>query len=214
MNAFGFLVLFAIVQNIDNLVFAGAYRLRNVIISSRPNLVIASLSGVATAASVILAGVSHFEATRFGLGSVPDLIGRGILIMIGVWTLVGHFRANLFDPSREASIDHRGTPVGEARAMGMSTALIAGTALALDNIAPCFAFGLVNARQQEIIATGLILAVLTAAFSIVSVSIGQAAGGRGRNQMRWISPNIASGCLMIAIASFDPGDLAQAWLKL
>ena len=56
MNLFTFtlLALFAIAQNIDNFVLAGAYRFKNVLIPKQPNLLIAILSGVAT---VLAAGV-------------------------------------------------------------------------------------------------------------------------------------------------------------
>lgn len=220
MSAFSLLFLFAAIQNIDNLVLAGSYRLRNVIIPLRPNLTIAVLSGFATGAGVMLAGVSQVEAAHFGLGSFSEVVGRGILVMIGAWTLIGYFHAKLFADLDESSSGdnerHSGHNVSTNRneiIMCVSAAMIPGTALALDNIAPSFAFGLVIPKHESIIVAGFILAALTAVLSVVSVWIGQAAGVCGRNRLRWISPEMASGCLMIAIVLLDPGGFAQAWIR-
>jgi putative Mn2+ efflux pump MntP len=215
MSAFIFLILFAALQNIDNFVLAAAYRLKAVSIPLPPNLLIAVLSGLATGIAVILAGVTKGAASNLGFGSASEVIGRGLLIMIGVWTLIGYFRARLFpqltDPVKGAAdpTTRRCAP----QVMRVSEAMIPGIALAVDNIAPSFAFGLQNATHKGITATGFVLAALTAALSVVSVWVGQAVGGQGRNHLRWISPEIASGCLVIAIALLDPGDFAQDWIK-
>ena len=215
-----FLVLFALLQNIDNLVLAGAYRLNSISIPLRPNLVIAVLSGLSTGGAVILAKLSQSEALRFGFGSSSEVVGRSILVMIGVWTLVGYFRARLFlclenSESGEtvAAIIPSGSRGLSGASMSVSAVIIPGTALAVDNIAPSFAFGLVNAKQLNLVAIGLILAALTATCSVFSVWVGQAAGRSGRDYLRWISPELASGCLMIAIASLDPGDFVLDWIQ-
>jgi putative Mn2+ efflux pump MntP len=220
MSALIFLVLFALAENIDNLLLAGAYGLRNVIIPLRANLTIATLSGVATGAGVMSARLSQLEAVHFSLASLSEVVGRGMLIMIGVWALVAHFRAKLF-PDLDARLphpnkprdDHSGSANNDRTVMCVSAAMLPGTALAVDNIAPSFAFGLVNPKPDSIVATGFILAALTAALSVTAVWIGQATGKRGIDHLLWISPTMASGCLMIAIALLDPGALAQAWIK-
>jgi putative Mn2+ efflux pump MntP len=213
------LVVFAVVQNIDNLVLAGAYRLKNVLIPLDPNLTIAALSGIATGGAVFLARFSQCEARHFGFGSFSESIGRSILVMIGVWTLVAYFRARLFpglakpfvttDALGRISIAP-GNFTGSS--MSVSEAIIPGMALAVDNIAPSFAFGLVAARQQNMIATGFALSTLIVVFSVVSVWIGQAFGGRGKKHLHWLAPEIASGCVMIAIALLDPGDFTHGWI--
>jgi putative Mn2+ efflux pump MntP len=221
MSALILVIVFALIQNIDNAMLAIAYRLRNVIIPLRSNLTVAALSGFATGAGVILAGASRFEAANVDLGSFSELVGRGILVMIGIWTLVGYFRSKLFPYLNEALFrdnelngGHNGSTSGDKIIMGVSAAMIPGTALAADNIAPSFAFGLVNSGQGSIIIAGFILAALTAAFSVVSIWIGQAAGVRGKNHLHWTSPKMVSGCLMIAIGLLEPRDFVEAWIKL
>jgi putative Mn2+ efflux pump MntP len=221
MSAFTFLVLYALLQNVDNLVLAAAYRLRNVTITSRSNLIIAGLSGIATGAGVIVAQVVKLNANHFGLGSTTEIIGRGILVMIGVWTLVGYFRARLFPAVNSPHFDERGSALLETRVtaetgrpMSLSEAVISGTALAIDNLAPSFAFGLVNPAPQSLAGAGTILALLTAVFSVASVVVGQAIGARGRNGLRWVSPEIASASLIICIAILDPGDVQELLFHL
>jgi putative Mn2+ efflux pump MntP len=210
------LVIFAAVQNIDNLVLAGAYRLKNVLVSLRSNLTIAALSGIATGGAVFFARFSQFEARHFCFGSFSEAIGRSILVMIGVWTLVAYFRARLFPGFAKsfcAKDGFRRRQSGPANCIGslmsVSEAIIPGTALAMDNIAPSFAFGLVTASQQNLVASGSALSVLIVVFSVLSVWIGQALGRRGRKHLHWMAPEIASGCMMIAIALLDPGDLVH-----
>jgi putative Mn2+ efflux pump MntP len=209
-----FLALFALLQNIDNLILAGAYRLRNVTIGLQSNLIIAVLSGLVSAASVTLAQVTTFETSSLGLGSATELIGRGILVMIGVWTLIAYFRAKLFNDfngSVRTKDDSDNEPAtgsrDQARPMGLSEAMISGTALAIDNVAPSFAFGLVNAGHQNLAAVGIVLGLFTGALSLVSVGLGQRAGAGSRLRLRLISPEFASGCLMIVLAIFDPSEI-------
>lgn len=214
MYALEFIALFALLQNIDNLVLAAAYRLKDVAITWPSNLVIAGMSGIATGAGVALAQAVKLNVGEFGLGSAAEVIGRGILVMIGSWTLVCYFRVKLFSNinapvlKNRPSVSNEGAGASDSgKPMTIAEAIVSGTALAVDNLAPSFAFGLVNPARQSLIEAGATLAILTAAFSVVSVYVGQAIGAEGRSRLRWISPEVASGCLIISIGILDYGDV-------
>jgi len=218
MNALAVLAFFAFIQNIDNMLTAGAYRLKNVVIPIGPNMVMAALSGAATAIGVVIAGLGESTAFHLRYEWVSEAVGRGLLVMIGVWTLAGYFRARLFPQIGDAEErEELELPAGSVRdgsvRMTASAALVPGFALAVDNIAPSFALGLVNLRHGRFIATGVTFTALIMGFSLLSVWIGQAMGRGGKNHLRWVSPEIASGLLMITIAVLGPGDLAEGWFR-
>src|SRR5271166_2406133 len=99
--------------------------------------------------------------------------------------------------------------------------MLAGTALAVDNLAPSFAFGLINPMRQNAFLSGLLLGALAAGFSVVAVLCGQISGRRCRAQFErilpaFITPELISGLLLIGIAvvPFDIDDWATDFLKL
>ena len=227
MSAIAIIVLFAVLQNIDNFVLAAAYRLKNVLIPFRMNVLIAVFSGIATGVPVIVASGLRSEAVQMRLNLVTDVAGRGILLMLGVWTLVGCFRSRLFrqlgKQESNDSDDHRRSAwsVGQTALIRTSEAIIAGTALAVDNLAPSFAFGLINPIREGAFLSGLLLATLTTGVSFVAVVYGQISGRQGRAQFRRFlptvfSPELISGLLLIGIAllPLDINDLAADFLKL
>lgn len=215
MKTLALLTFFAVVQNIDNLLMAGAYRLKGVVIPPGANAVLAALSGFATALGVLIAGLGASTAFHLRYEWLSEAVGRGLLVMLGAWTLAGYFRARLF-PGLGDQRAEPGPPVGEGGGgpsrMTASAALVPGFALAVDNIAPSFALGLVNLRHGQLVTTGAAFTALIMAFSVLSVWGGQAIGRGGNRHLRWISPEIASGGLMILIAVLGPGDLAEGWL--
>ena len=217
----------AVLQNIDNFVLATAYRLKNVVIPTSRNLLIALLSGIATGAPVVAASGLRWEAFQMGLSSTASVAGRGILLMLGVWTLVGYFRSSLFPQLGEEESDNANVPSRSSKSPGPATlistseAMVAGTALAVDNIAPSFAFGLINPMRQRAVSSGLFLGALVAVFSIVAVLCGQISGRKGRAQFQRflpasIQPELISGLLLIGIAviPLDLDDWAVDFLKL
>jgi putative Mn2+ efflux pump MntP len=220
-------VLMALLQNIDNFVLAAAYRLKNVVIPTSANLLIALLSGIATAVPVVVAAGLRSEAVQTGLDNTTGIAGRGLLLMLGVWTLVGYWRSRLFPQLGEAAFDgkedHRRSvkALQKATLIRTSEALVAGTALAVDNLAPSFAFGLINPMRQTPVWSGLFLGALAAGFSIVAVVGGQFSGRKGRAQFHrllpsFITPELVAGLLLIAIALIpaDIDDWAADFLKL
>ena len=100
------IVSLAVLQNIDNFVLAAAYRLKNVVIPASKNLLIALLSGIATGVPVVVASGLRSEAVQIGLNTSAGVAGRGILLMLGVWTLVGYFRSRLFPQLGEEESDN------------------------------------------------------------------------------------------------------------
>jgi putative Mn2+ efflux pump MntP len=227
MSAIAVIVLFAVLQNIDNFVLAAAYRLKNVLIPFKMNLLIALFSGIATGLSIIVASGLRSEAVQMRLDLVTDVTGRGILLMLGVWTLVGCFRSRLFrqlgKQGSNDNDDHRRSAwsAGQAVLIRTSEAIIAGTALAVDNLAPSFAFGLINPVREGGFLSGLLLGTLTAGASFVAVVCGQISGRQGRAQFQRFlptvfSPELISGLLLIGIAllPLDVNDLATDFLKL
>ena len=220
-------VSLAVLQNIDNFVLAGAYRLKNVIIPPSGNLLIALLSGIATGVPVIVATGLSSEAVQMRLDTTFGIAGRGILLMLGIWTLVGYFRSGLFLQLREEDTDekedHRcGVKLpGQEAMIRTSEAIIAGTALAVDNLAPSFAFGLINPMRQSALLSSVLLGILVAGFSIVAVVCGQICGRQGRVQLRrflptFITPELISALLLIgiAVAPMDIDDWAADFLRL
>jgi putative Mn2+ efflux pump MntP len=214
-------VLFATVQNIDNLVVAVAYGLKNVHISLKSNFLIAALSVIATGLALISAIVLRSEAVELGFKPVTDVVGRGILLMLGVWTLVGCFRSKLFWQLSNMESDWPNQD-GISRAAGEMTtaeAAVAGVALAVDNLAPSFAFGLIDLIRQSPFVSGLFLTALTGIFSILAVAQGQFLGRKGYAQCRRffpkiLRPELISGLLFIGIAilPFDIDDWAADFL--
>jgi len=221
------IVSLAVLQNIDNFVLAAAYRLKNVVIPASKNLLIALLSGIATGVPVVVASGLRSQAVQIGLNTSAGVAGRGILLMPGFWTLVGYFRSRLFPQLGEEESDnndvHRRSVKSQRQATSIRTseAMIAGTALAVDNLAPSFAFGLINPMRQNAFLSGLLLGALAAGFSVVAVLCGQISGRRGRAQFErilpaFITPELISGLLLIGIAvvPFDVDDWATDFLKL
>src|SRR6516164_412022 len=205
MAGFFFLVLFALAQNIDNFVLAAAYRLGNVRIPNGSNCLIAVLSGFATAVAA---------TAGWGLGGrvagqqdwhITDSVARGLLIMLGIWTLTGYFRTRLFPQlfaSRQiiSPADTGTNPQQQVAIIGTSEATIAATALAVDNLAPSFAFGLRHAGGHG--SSLLLLSLLTAGLSVLLVGLGQKAAGFGRVRFdnaafRLIVPELISALLII-----------------
>jgi putative Mn2+ efflux pump MntP len=201
--------LFAVLQNIDNFVLAAAYRLQSVKITAPSNLLIAALSAVFTEAAVLAAGCVKIEATRGGWSNYTEIIGRGILVMIGVWTLVGYFRLKFFSQLQKApadSVDHF-LPLTP---MKNREAIVVGTALGIDNLGPSFAFGLVNFQRPG---AGLVLAAFTALVSIALVLAGDVVVVATQRRVECVSPKLVAGCLIVGLAFFDPGDLASGLFK-
>ena len=222
----GFVSL-AVLQNVDNFVLAAAYRLNNVVIPTSKNLLIALLSGIATGVPVAVAAGLRLEAVQMGFNTAAGVAGRGFLLMLGVWTLVGYFRSRLFPQLGEEESDNNEghsrivKSVGKATLIRTSEAMIAGTALAVDNLAPSFAFGLINPVRQNAFLSGLLLGALAAGFSIVAVVCGQISGRTGRQQLQrllpaFIAPELISGLLLIGIAvvPLDMDDWVAEFLKL
>jgi putative Mn2+ efflux pump MntP len=220
-------VSMAVLQNVDNFVLAAAYRLKNVVIPISKNLIIALLSGIATGVPVVLAGGLRSEAVQVGLNATAGIAGRGLLLMLGVWSLVSYFRSRLFsqlgDKAPYDSDDHHHSVklLGQVTVIRASEAMIAGTALAVDNLAPSFAFGLINPMRERPLWSGLLLGALAAAFSVVAVNCGLVFGHKGRAHFQrflpsFITPELISGLLLIGIAlsPADMDDWAADFLKL
>jgi putative Mn2+ efflux pump MntP len=223
MNLFAFtlLALFAVAQNVDNFVLASAYRFKNVRIPEYPNLSIAVLSGLATVLAAAAGWAFGEKAVQRGHWEVTEIMGRGLLIMLGVWTLVGYFRKKLFRQLREredmiAPAGVRQSQPELPKVIGSSEANVAATALAIDNLAPSFAFGV--RHPGFALWSVFLLGVLTAAVSVMCVVLGQSIGRDGRSRfhrstLQFVSPELVSGLLVIAIALFDPGDFAHGLVE-
>jgi putative Mn2+ efflux pump MntP len=219
VNPFSFtlLALFAIAQNVDNFVLAGAYRLKNVRIPRGPNVLIAILSGLATMSAAGVGWAFGETVADKGHWVVLNSIARGLLIMLGVWTIVGYFWKKLFPQLRQLDgdkslADLNASVEGPSVPIHSTEAIVVATALAIDNLAPSFAFGVRHPRYS--FASLLVLALLTATFSVMLVILGQYAGRRKKLRFQhplrhFVSPELVSGCLIIVIALFDPGDFAH-----
>ena len=208
------LFLAAIYQNVDNFALAAAYRIKNVAIPWRTNLLIAVFSGLATGAAVISGYVSgqgvDAEAEHLGLGSISEKTGRGILIMIGAWIMIGYFRSKLFrqlgnspDPTnlgrRSAESEKSNTIVQMRR----SESFVVAVALAADNLGPSFFLGWAGLIRNDVNLSALVLFGLTVLFSVVAVSLGQLAGEKGRIQLRFFPAELIAAALIIGIGLFD-----------
>lgn len=222
MNLVLLFVFFAAVQNIDNLVLAAAYGLKNVHISFRSNLLIGVLSALATGLALLASSVLRWEAVQLGLKPVTEVIGRGVLLMLGIWTLIGCFRSILFRQLGDfKSVEQgRGGFSRPAVVMAAQEAVVVGLALAIDNVAPSFAFGLIDSIRQSPFLSVLSLATLTGVCSIVAVWAGQFMGSKGYGQFQKLRPAILrpeliSGLLLIGIAilPLDTDDLSADLLR-
>jgi putative Mn2+ efflux pump MntP len=214
------LLVAAVYQNVDNFALAAAYRIKNVVIPWRSNLLIATFSGLATGVAVVSGYASgqgiDAGAERLGLGPISERTGRGILIMIGVWILVGYFRSKLFGQLRNsAGATDPGTrssdgikPAAIARMRG-GESFIAAVALAADNLAPSFFLGWAGLIRNDVALSAAVLFGLTTACSLMAVALGQAAGEKGRAQLRFVPAEIVSGCLIIGIALLDSEGLMR-----
>ncbi len=211
--AFLRLVIAALYQNIDNFALAAAYRIKNVTIPLRANLLIGMLSGLATGLAVVIGNASG-RAIDFRLGaSISEKTGRGLLLMIGVWVLVGYFRKKIFPRLREdlqpgsACSPIRGEQENSPAHLPALESLVAGIALAADNLAPSFFLGWAGLIRQSTLISSIVLGSLTAVFSIVAVTLGQNFGKKLTSFFGRIPPELASGSLIIAIALIDPEDI-------
>jgi putative Mn2+ efflux pump MntP len=210
------LFIAAIYQNVDNFALAAAYRIKNVAIPWRANLLIAFFSGLATGAAVISGYVSgqgiDAEAEHLGLGSISEKTGRGILIMIGVWIMIGYFRSKLFrqlgnspDPANPANAE-RTSAESKSNAIVQirrSESFVVAVALAADNLGPSFFLGWAGLIRNDVGLSALVLFGLTVLCSVVAVSLGQLVGERGRLQLRFFPAELVSAVLIIGIGLFD-----------
>jgi putative Mn2+ efflux pump MntP len=222
MSLIALFVVFAAVQNIDNLVLAAAYGLKNVKISSTSNLLIAALSAIATGSALLVSVVLKREAAHLGFEAVTEAIGRGILLMIGIWTLAGCFGSILFRQLGRARSDlpNRATLPEADTLLTTPETMVAGLALAIDNIAPSFAFGLVDSIRQIPLLSISFLTALTGACSVLAVAVGQSLGRKSYGQLDQLfsarlRPELISGLLFIGIAilPLDVDSLVANFLK-
>ena len=214
------LFIAAIYQNVDNFALAAAYRIKNVAIPWRANLLIAVFSSLATAAAVISGCVSgqgiDAEAERLGLGSISEKTGRGILIMIGVWIMIGYFRSKLFrqlgdspeatNPGRTSAESEKSNTIVQIR---RSESFVVAVALAADNLGPSFFLGWAGLIRNDVGLSALVLFGLTLLCSILAVALGQLAGEKGRMRLRFFPAEIVSAVLIIGIGLFDSDDLMR-----
>jgi putative Mn2+ efflux pump MntP len=214
------LFIAAIYQNVDNFALAAAYRIKNVAIPWRTNLLIAFFSGLATEAAVISGFVSgqgvDAKAEHLGLGSISEKTGRGILIMIGVWIMIGYFRSKLFPQlgnSRDPSNPERRSAEGEKNntivQMRRSESFVVAVALAADNLGPSFFLGWAGLIRNDVGLSALVLFGLTFLCSVVAVTLGQLVGEKGRIQLRFFPAEIVSAVLIIGIGLFDADDVMR-----
>ncbi len=202
-----FIALFAVLQNIDNLVLAAAYRWQNVAITWRSNLFIAAFSALFTGLALVGASCAKSGVLVLGLDHYAEIVGRGLLLMIGAWMLIGHFSKALFPQLRRPVLERRPHTFSTSAAeMKLGEALLVGTALAVDNLGPSFAFGLINPATPS---SGFVLSALTGVASLLAVSIGQISGAKTRRYVHGFSPKLIAGCLILSIACFDPGDMTR-----
>jgi putative Mn2+ efflux pump MntP len=207
-----------IYQNIDNFALAAAYRIKNVVIPPRANLLIAILSGMASGGAVAL-GCMLEEKARDCIGDALKNFSCGILIMIGIWMLVCYFRSRLFPqlggPAAEEQPLHTASRTMPAP-MRNREALVVAIALAADNLAPSFLGGLSGTLGGNPVLTGILLVAFTGFCSFAAVAQGQAMGRQGRLRLRHVAPELLSGCMVIGIAVLglveDSNPLSpQAW---
>jgi putative Mn2+ efflux pump MntP len=205
------LALFGFVQNIDNFVFAVAYRWQGIGIDWKANVFIAAVSALFTELAMLAASGTQFEAWRFGLDNYTEVVGRGLLVMIGVWTLAGWLRLKLFPAKNVCAFDAAaGAAPSGAAPMKFREACFLGIALAADNVGPSFAFGLVN---HSTLGLGFALSALTAAGSLAAVRFGQSIGTKGEKRFPVLPPKLVAGCLILAIGLFDPADIVRTGLR-
>ncbi|HZR20568.1 MAG TPA: hypothetical protein VFE51_25020 [Verrucomicrobiae bacterium] len=212
MTALSFVALFSVLQNIDNLVLAGAYRWQSVEITKHSNLFIAFLSALFTELAIVGANWTKTGASLAGWDHYTEAVGRGILVMIGVWTLITHFSRSLFPHLHTPSVERKvhGGLFSMAK-MSFREAAVVGTALAVDNLGPSFAFGLVNPTGPTL---ALTLSALTGLGSVLAVWAGQTLGAKGPRQLQKFPPKLVAGCLILGIAFCDPGDIARDHFRL
>lgn len=203
MAFFLYLLLFAVLQNVDNFVLAVAYRWQKIEIPLSFNLLIAGLSALFTAVGIVAANVTNIEAAQRGWNNYAEVLGRGLLVMMGTWTLIGYFRTRLFP---KLNLPDSEGMVLTTTSMKGRDAFLVGTALAVDNLGPSFAFGLVNRASLGV---GLTLTVLTGIVSVIFVALGVTVGANGQQRLSRLSPKLVTGCLILGIALFDPGDIAR-----
>lgn len=195
-----------IYQNIDNFALAAAYRIKNIVIPWRANMLIAIFSGAASGGAVVLGCMLEEKAQDY-IGDALKSVSCGILIMIGVWILVGYFRSKLFpqlgDPLSDEDTEKLPGNLGardEPTSMNDREALIAAIALAADNLAPSFLGGLSGTLGQNPALIGILLALLTWLCSLVAVAQGQTVGRTGHMRLRHLAPDLVSGCMVIGVA--------------
>jgi len=196
----------AIYQNVDNFAFAAAYRIKNVVISWRANIVIAIFSGAASGGAVALGSLLEEKAQNF-VGVVLKGVSCGILIVIGVWILGVYVRSNLFPRLGDSASDDDAEKLiekidvhDEPSDMSSREAVVAAIALAADNLGPSFLGGFCGTHGANPALPGILLAALTCLFSVFAVTQGQAIGRMQYLALRRTAPGFVSGLMVIGIA--------------
>lgn len=199
-------LLIGLVSNLDNLGVGIAYGARRIAVPPLPNVLMATVAFVCTVGANWLGRV----AGQWLPPSVERAVGAGVLVVIGVWVLLSHWRPRN-DRARNdrARIGRETKPPGSptvlavwrnpeqadrdaSGSISLGESFVLGIALAMNCVTNGFVTGL---WRLGAVAAGL----SNAFFSYVALAVGAAIGRQYAASRLGDKAAVAAGCLLILI---------------
>jgi putative sporulation protein YtaF len=197
--------MLGIAANLDNLGLGLAYGIRRIKIPFGSNLVIAILSGIAT----ILSGFVGHLLLQVLPSFVGNVLGGGIVSIVGVWTLVSYYRdknkgmvlpspskelvgqklQSIFDNPYKADTDYSGH-------ISIKEALLLGAALAINCLATGLGAGMTGLNV-------ICLTISTMFFSLLTIATGVYTGEKYLNLHLGDKATLVAGILLMLIGIFE-----------
>lgn len=195
-------IIIAFTSNLDNLGFGLAYGMRSQYISLMPNLIIASVTMLATGFSIYLGS----EINQIIPITIVNICGGIVIAGIGIFTIFGEKLTVLFPatfprqmafnhPSKESHRESQKLPFltsGYSKGISLRQAVVIGMALSCNNVVTGVASG----------AAGIplgITTILAGILSLICVGGGSRLGSFAGTRIFGNVAPLAAGLLLIAI---------------
>lgn len=199
------IIMLGIAANLDNLGIGLAYGIRRIRIPVGSNLIIAGLSGLATALSGF-GGHLLLDILPSGLGNI---LGGGIVAAVGVWTIASYYQDKnknmvLPSPDKELTIENLKIIIEEPHKadidysghISTKEAILLGVALAVN----ASATGL-GAGMTGLSVIGMTLSVII--FSLLTITIGDYTGQRCASLYLGDRAALVAGILLIMVGIYE-----------
>jgi putative Mn2+ efflux pump MntP len=177
------LVLSALAVGLDN--FAAAIGIGIAGVDAQTRVRVAVIFGLFEATMPVV-GLLLGHGSAHSLGQATRYIGGGLLVVAGLWSVVGARRPD--------GIDRAGSQNALPKA-GQSVAalVVTGFALSIDNVVVGFGLGV---TKTPLVASLLVFAVVSVGLSLAGLELGRTLGTRVEGRAEWVA-----GVMLIAVGA-------------